>query len=335
MERRCFIHAGTHKTGTTSLQDMLARNAPAFARANVAIVRAGRPVALANSEFVGNQNLAWQLVDDPRFDPRAGTLADFTAELGSTPHHIAIVTSEDFSLAFDRPGALEALREAVTDAGFRPIVVMYLRDQAGYAQSLYSMFVRRGKLPLDFEDFTAQIFRDARVGWATFRFPFEYDRLLAPFTAAFGDDGVVVRAYAASWDNGALLHDFFDGLGIGAATAAIDAVDTPRLNEGSSLLDVMNALHANYATTRGELISPAAIAQANAIPLAALRGRYAPVDAPLAEHFEARFRASNAIVFERFGVRIVQRAAMPAEDAPVVRAFLAACRNAWRAEATR
>ena len=68
--RTAFVHVGTHKTGTTSLQSMLAANAKILRAAGVLVPLAGR----VERGSAGHHNVAWELLRDQRFDPRHGTL---------------------------------------------------------------------------------------------------------------------------------------------------------------------------------------------------------------------------------------------------------------------
>ena len=70
--RSCFIHAGTHKTGTTAIQRFLAGNRETLARAGFYYPRSG----CWHPEFPGHHNLMFELTGDARFDPTAGMLSD-------------------------------------------------------------------------------------------------------------------------------------------------------------------------------------------------------------------------------------------------------------------
>jgi hypothetical protein len=69
-----FIHAGTHKTGTTALQRFLGANERALLESGLHYPRQGRV------EW-GHHNLAWELYAPELFNPGRGSLDDVAAEL--------------------------------------------------------------------------------------------------------------------------------------------------------------------------------------------------------------------------------------------------------------
>jgi len=328
--RCCYVHIGTHKTGTTSLQDTLTRNAELFAEAGLLVARTGRPVALAGSSFVGNQNLAWEMESDRRYDASFGTLRDFEYELSNSSCAEALVTSEDFCLAFDRPERLDELRDACMRAGYVPKIVVYLREQATYAQSLYTMFVLNGGLPIGFEQFCDYIFAIGEIGWANNRFPFEYDVLLKPFTRCFGRENVIVRAYRSALASQWLAHDFISLLETSRTIALRRLIVSPRVNEAGSLLNVMEALHGNLRTTRGEMKHPLRIATETSVPQELLHRKFVAIGPREADRFHDRFDESNAGIAEQFGIEIERIELVDTADRHAQRAYIRACMEEWR-----
>ena len=328
--RRCFIHIGTHKTGTTSLQDTLTRNAGLLADAGILVAQTGRPIELAGSPFIGNQNLAWQLIADRRFDPAYGTLAVLERELSQSPCADAIVTSEDFVLAYDRPEQLDSLRDTCLQAGYVPKIVVYLRDQARYAQSLYAMFVVRGKLPISFDRFCDHIFSLGQIGWADCRFPFDYNEFLDPFARCFGEDNLVTRAYCSGPARSSIARDFVSLLGISPALEAGDLIAETRLNEAGTLIEVMGALHESVSATHDDLVHPLQIAKEVGLSEDLLHDRYAAIGPREAERFKIRFAEANAAIATRFGVELERQNIDDSTERRLQRDFLRACTQAWR-----
>lgn len=75
-ERKCFIHIGTHKTGTTSIQHLLIRNSSALRERGYCYPQAGR---LELSP--GHHNLAWEISSDHRFRDNYGSIGDVIKEV--------------------------------------------------------------------------------------------------------------------------------------------------------------------------------------------------------------------------------------------------------------
>ena len=87
--RICYIHVGTHKTGTTSIQRFLALNRERFADAGVLLPRAG----CDNSpEYVSHHQLAYELTRSAHFDPQYGGLDAIAEELKGSDAAVACLS---------------------------------------------------------------------------------------------------------------------------------------------------------------------------------------------------------------------------------------------------
>ncbi len=277
-DRICWIHAGTHKTGTTSIQAFLGENEPALAASGVLIPRTGR----VDSALGAHHNVAWQLNGDPRFDAARGGVDALTEELADSGARCACISSEDFELLWNRTdGALTVLRAAIERAGFAPHVVVYLRPQSTYCVSMYAELVRDG-YRVDFAEYLGDV---VRLG--TFRrgphlgTAFDYPRLLGAFAAAFGAAAVHVRRYRESAADAALPAQF--AALVAGRHAARQTYRFPRrLNTAPSSRDVLDALGKDAAA-----VAPGR--------------RFAPLTAANTLALAARFWPGNVEVAHRFG----------------------------------
>jgi hypothetical protein len=195
VKRRCFLHVGTHKTGTTTLQRYASEHERLLDARGVYYPRSGRVGA-------GHHNLAWELYGARSFQRSAGDLAALKAELQSVSAPTVLLSSEDFECAYDRPTQLNALVRTITDAGFDPVVVLDVRPQADYIESLYSTYTvaieqvqcfRRGPAT-SFEQFYREILATGRYGVLAST-SFSYDILADRFARIVGRRRVVVRPY--------------------------------------------------------------------------------------------------------------------------------------------
>ena len=196
--RTAFVHIGTHKTGTTSIQAMLAMNAPAFRVAGLFVPETGR----SNPAYAAHHNIAWQLSGDRRFDAHDGTLADLLGEITSAGSPNVCLSSEDFEFLHGNEPALLTLRDAFAGIGYAVTIVLYLRPQADYLESLYAEICPVWNVA--FADFLDRIIAEGGYGGTLF----DYDCLIDRFTAVFGTDRVIVRAYRAADPAHALMHAF-------------------------------------------------------------------------------------------------------------------------------
>jgi hypothetical protein len=284
--RICYLHVGTHKTGTTSIQRRLTADESAHLAAGLHVPRASRTDPLA-----GHHNLAWELNDDPRFDPAHGTLADVLDEIADVRAERACLSSEDFEYLAGRPQRLARLTDGLRTIGYAPVVVVYLRPQADYAESLYAELVKFG-LTLGFDAFLDRI-----VGAGSFWFDerwcytFDYERLLDGFAQVVGPQRVVARRY----DGGSIdvVADFLTVVGAHVPALRVPGRDT-RLNRGLSFEQVVAHIARN-----ARAVSPSAPARNRLVG-----GRFDPIDFSAALRIMRRFNAGNCAVHRRYGPRV-------------------------------
>jgi hypothetical protein len=151
-----YIHIGTHKTGTTSIQAFLRRNSQSLARAGVFVPKAG-----VLDESSGHHNIAWGLRGDPRFHAPYGALDELIVELTESSAPVGVISSEDFEYLVDKPDALMRLETTLLDAGHEPHYVVFARRADTYVASLYAELVQHG-LTTSFRDFAWEILRTGK-----------------------------------------------------------------------------------------------------------------------------------------------------------------------------
>jgi hypothetical protein len=189
--KRLFLHIGTHKTGSTALQILLAENDSLLADNNVIFPASGRI-----SKHSGHHNIAWELNGDPRFTNENGTLSDLCRELSASDCNLAIISSEDFEYLHQKPDQLHFLKTALEDVGYQTEVVIFFRDQARYAYSLYQELVKHG-LDKSFYSFSKEIFRTGAFFMnGNWRFCFSYEDIVQIFANVLGSNNVHCEAYS-------------------------------------------------------------------------------------------------------------------------------------------
>jgi hypothetical protein len=190
--RTFILHVGTHKTGTSSLQTMLADNPGHFLDRGLYYPHSGR---VGN----GQHNLAWELSHDPRYRSQAGALDALVDELRrSRLHEVALVSSEDFETLYNRPKALAGLRLRLEDLGYSVRVLVTLRDPGDYLESLYAELLKHGLPEGDFDAFIANAVRQGGVVFRDWDFRLNYEPLVGGFAEVFGPGAVCVLAYDPS-----------------------------------------------------------------------------------------------------------------------------------------
>jgi hypothetical protein len=200
--RICFIHAGTHKTGTTYIQDFLQLNAETLARDGLYIPRSGRAIP-----FSGHHNIAWQLNCDARYEYANGGLAELIKELASVRAPRVCLSSEDFEFLHKDPRALRYLRFKLGTLNYKVRIIFFLRPQADYAEAMYGELVKHGA-NLDFFEFlrrfaAGQFEYNRRSCLAS-----DYNLILDSFASVFGIENIIVRRYRNYYAPDHILIDF-------------------------------------------------------------------------------------------------------------------------------
>jgi hypothetical protein len=279
-DRTCFVHVGVHKTGTTAIQRFLAGNPAALARAGLYYPHAGR----RSAALPGHHNVASELLGSANFDAGAGTLADVAAEIARVGAPRACLSSEKFAALCEHEAAMAALREAIATIGYRARVVVYVRAQPQYAESLYAELVKHGSAP-PFVRYVDELVTDGLVRAHT-TFHFEFGRLVERFASAFGRDAVIVRGYRDRGRAEPLVLDFLAAAGVTAA-----------LSPG---LIAEPAGYENRRATTGEVIARLRAAAPPDEPHAGLP--FHPLGPDDRARITARFAADNAELVRTWGV---------------------------------
>ena len=171
--RRAIVHIGTPRTGTTSLQHVLTRLRPALADAGVLypdLTPSTAAVPHLSHQYLG------EALDGrrPRRD-RVELLQDLAAQLRATPCDTVILSYEGLCQASPILGIPRRLAALFAAQGFQMEVVMTVKPQAAYLNSLYTwrtQFLREGRT---FPTFAAAWLGSPRL---------DLDRMAAPWRAA-------------------------------------------------------------------------------------------------------------------------------------------------------
>ena len=274
-ERKCYVHVGTHKTGTTSIQWFLRNNRALLAAHGVLIPRSGR-----SKNDAGHHNLTQELLASPEFAPERGGLAEFVDELKGSVLPAACISCEDFSLLSGNPDALVRLRDAIVAGGYAPVIVVYLRPQISYLVSVYAEIVKNGNRT-PFSVYAREIVEHGSFLWNGLPGPpFRYDLLLANFAAVFGAGAIVARRYRGGAPNSALLESIASIVSGKPIDAKLFAFPSVRTNPSSTFGGVLR----QFGTDLG-----------------ADDLRFAPLNLGQTVRLAARFVRSNLIVARCYG----------------------------------
>lgn len=289
--RRCFLHIGTHKTGSTSIQVSLKQSREALARRGYLYPAAGTPPGSH-----GQHNIGWQLRGDRRFSPEPGTIDDLLEEIDRTGLDV-VLSSEDLECTTEN---LSSLVGKLEERGFAVSIVVYLREQADYAKSLYIELTRHG-LDRTFGEFVAEIVADRKVRWKDWVFYFDYRAMLATLPESAT---LMVRPFSRSEP---VIPDFLSILGLAPVDVGIDPLF--RVNEQQPVGGAVAAFCCNSAGRRFEDESAATME----LLACALDGAKPVIGETTRRELIAALDDSNRWVDASFGLRL----AALANEAPV------------------
>lgn len=317
-ERAAYVHAGTHKTGTTAIQTFMAMNEPALVQAGILWPRSGR-VTRWGSENTGHHNLAWELGAFSRFMPEEGTFEDALNEIAAAKSNVIALSSEDFYWLHDKPNSLVVLRNGLAALGYVPKIILYLRAQNELVQTLC---MQQGK-EKQFFDFTAIMRHVFESGVFPFagsdaRYELLYTRLLDAFSTVFGTENIVVRSYVKRAPD-LLLREFLNLVGGEHIPQQILLQPSPTLRRGSipleartdqrfinaspSFIQVLHGMYQSVLQRDSAAVDPERIIN-DTIPSGDIAFLHRPFDVMTDSERTAmldRFAEDNAEVARRYG----------------------------------
>ncbi len=220
---KLFLHIGTHKTGSTALQQGLL-----FARKT--LLKNGFDVIIPYGFAHELGRIVQQTTPNsvPERAKTARTKFKQMLEAAITKRSV-IVSSEHFSGVAQESYRDAELRAKTLVEIFRDFpteVVVYYRRQDTFIESMYNHRIHQG-FTESFDEFLA----------ALTPFSFDWFEHASHFISAFGKENVTIRSYESLKKGGGILSDFIEIIGIPSDQAAslIEiAKQAPRQNRGYS-----------------------------------------------------------------------------------------------------
>jgi hypothetical protein len=201
--RLLVLHIGTHKTGTSALQTFSGNRANDLDARGVHYLRSGRSAGKAHHE------LAWAIRGRHGADMSAWDKA--RDELAANKESTNLISSEAFW--FTDPVPVKEQLAGIEDVR----VVMYLRRQDKYLQSLYKQTVAGGR-------------RISFAEWRErFHFRGDYLSVVREWAEVFGKDRLVIRPYERGGKTIDVVEDFLSFLGV-EITPELERVKVGRNN---------------------------------------------------------------------------------------------------------
>jgi hypothetical protein len=166
--KQVFLHIGTSKTGTSSLQFFLHNNRESLARLGY----------LYPSQNKTHHNLAFILLGDSKASDRVDTWKDILAEIDNSPLNNIIISSEFFS-EINNLDSLEKI--AAYLAKYQIKIIVYLKRQDKKVESNFNQLMKTGVYAGTVDFFLKQTGKP------------NYLKLLDNWSRVFGRENIIVR----------------------------------------------------------------------------------------------------------------------------------------------
>ncbi len=190
--RRMVLHIGYPKTGSSSLQRFLFKNRESLAELGVLYPMAESDVRVAQ------HNIAWSLSTGYRFDPSSLTFDSVADLFRESEQEVVVISSEDFIQRPDPEAAVQRVRQFATEAEVAVDVIVFVRPQYAYINSLYTQRAKFFNEPRQFREFADKAVNlplvdysahlrewDQGAGMRLIPIPFTADRLQPNLETAF------------------------------------------------------------------------------------------------------------------------------------------------------
>ena len=266
---KALVHVGTSKTGTSSIQSYFSHHSDALRKAGL-------------HATPGQHELAFDLMH-----ARRDSLEALVRELRDNSSPNVFISSEEFHPLAAGNG-LSILHDILSGAGYETTAIVYVRDQAEYAQSMYA---ETAKGP-NGRRFSAYLNDIARFGVLSngpaYQIFFEYSKLVRALGHIFGDTHVVVRPYQAK-----LVGDILRVIASVDPALELPAhVDpSPSLNGRASLIAVLADIYEGAARAASDAPNVATLLQ---------RSGTDPNDERLQQPFSPMSRSETLFFVHRF-----------------------------------
>lgn len=206
MDRSFVVHVGTHKTGTSIIQRFFSSNRVILARQGVNFLR----LPSAARKQLSNASLSDEAAAESFANSLRFAIKRAQVTIGpARQNRCCLISWEGFcgdALNGYSNAPILARRLRIALAGQKAKIILYIRRQDDFLESMYSQFIRQAK------DFSfSSYLEEARPGVG-----FDWSRLCSAFAQEFGKDSLAVRRYQRSSlpEKDSILRDFCSILGM-------------------------------------------------------------------------------------------------------------------------
>lgn len=232
---KCYLHIGTEKTATTTLQEFLHLNRDLLSSFRICYAKSmgltnNWKLALAaynphrRDNFTRKNGIS---TDGELINYQQGILRELDDELSLVSQQVVVFSSEHFQSRLTEINEIQRLKDILIGSGVKEFsVIIYLRNPAELANSLYSTAIKFGATidapPLPDNEYYNHICN--------------HKKTLENFAAVFGTEALVPRIFErGELNNDSLIEDFMALIG---APWSDEYLLPENLNAGMSALGI-------------------------------------------------------------------------------------------------
>lgn len=193
------------------------------------VPQAGRPLPQTGPQTSGHHNISWSLWGDRRADPAFGDIETLAKELAAAPFQKAVISAEDLQFLVNKPQLMQKLERTLINAGWQPHYIVFLRDPASYAISLYNEILKIDP-SIIFSDYISMILNEGyfqRLDKSGKFFYFDYEIFLSRWKEA-AEGKVDIYSFSAAGNGTCVVETFLKAIGITDVQAIMRQARTPR-----------------------------------------------------------------------------------------------------------
>lgn len=148
MKKILYLHCGTHKTGTTTIQHYLNDNKSLLEKNNLIYPSIGKTKKI----FYAQHGIAWSISGDPRikYEQNKEFLSDFFKFLKDSEKNL-VMSSEDFQFYNIEKNSYSKFCEELDKADYKIKPIIYIRNQIDFFKGIYQILLMLGVQFLDCE----------------------------------------------------------------------------------------------------------------------------------------------------------------------------------------
>ncbi len=251
-----YLHIGTPKTGTTALQRFFYDNRNVLEEKNYCFPIF--PFSYDDAPDVRNAHFLIKYiydeegnVDKEAFDKRFIEACDLIKDSFSRVDNVILTDEVLWNFLFRRSSNFfKKLREQFDEKEYDIKVIVYLRPQYAYIDSLYRQWVRMGRTIQSWDDFISDI---------PDRITVNYQEGVKYLEDSVGKENVIVRRYLKQYysgESGTIFEDFLNTIGLELNddfSVPEDMANVSMQNQYVELKRILNYQIENYSSPRNDL----------------------------------------------------------------------------------